>query len=41
MNIFSFLSSYVGRCAKVLDNKAKQIVSYAYIMHDKDFIPMM
>lgn len=35
-----FLVSYLPtleEVQKVLDNKAKQIVSYAYIMHDKDF----
>lgn len=35
-----FLVSYLPTLEdvqKVLDNKAKQIVSYAYIMHDKDF----
>lgn len=35
-----FLVSYLPTMEdvqKILDNKAKQIVSYAYIMHDKDF----
>lgn len=35
-----FLVSYLPALEdvqRILDNKAKQIVSYAYIMHDKDF----